>query len=37
MKYAMTALTLWPIGLLLAVAGYLLLFEPWFEPVASGL
>ncbi len=37
MKYALTALALWPVGFLVAVACYLLMFEPWVEPVASGL
>jgi hypothetical protein len=32
MKYAMTALALWPVGLLLAAVAYLLLFEPMLEP-----
>ena len=36
-SYALTALALWPVGLLLVVVGYLLMFEPWLEPVASGL
>ena len=35
MRYALTALALWPVGLLLAVACYLLLFEPWLEPASS--
>ena len=37
MKYAMTALALWPVGALLVMVGYLLMFEPWLEPVAASL
>jgi hypothetical protein len=37
MKYALTALALWPVGVLLAVVCYLLMFEPWLEPVTSSL